>query len=347
MVDRATATTSTSSYVDEPSADSPEPDPKPKELSESSIHETFGQAMLWFMIAADIALGLLVGLLVRMHTDEDYAAWRKLKKLHELVTELEKQISELVATVEIAKKRCMAGILRAENTQTKRRPLYHQALTIFLLLVVSFAPPSRVGVEHFTDSFGGTREIVKGWTPDARGVFTDDLNRSRCELASRFEKNSSGMSPVAQGTDIIGGLWLLKAVFESSPKPDASPVASKTIWIFSDMMNETKVFPMPTLMEMGPERMLERAKANGLLVPLIRIQNLHLRSVAECLTPQAWSTVRNFWTMNSAAAVAELGSYSAERIRNGDLSGERHDESTLDRVDERFCSVHPLFVRYL
>ncbi len=33
-------------------------------------------------------------------------------------------------------------------------------------------------------------------------------------------------------------------------------------------MNETKNFPMPELIAMGPEQMLERAKENGLLIPL-------------------------------------------------------------------------------
>jgi hypothetical protein len=30
----------------------------------------------------------------------------------------------------------MAGILRAQNTQNKRHPPYHQALTMFLLVVL-------------------------------------------------------------------------------------------------------------------------------------------------------------------------------------------------------------------
>lgn len=39
-----------------------------------------------------------------------------------------------------------------------------------------------------------------------------------------------------------------------------------------DMVNETRDFPMPTLLAPGPERMLERAKADGLMVPMERIQ---------------------------------------------------------------------------
>jgi hypothetical protein len=38
-----------------------------------------------------------------------------------------------------------------------------------------------------TDSFGGVHEVMKGWTHGAHGIFTDDLNRARRELASNFE----------------------------------------------------------------------------------------------------------------------------------------------------------------
>jgi hypothetical protein len=124
----------------------PEP---PKENSESKIHQTIGQAMLWFMIAADITVGVLVGLLVRKCTDDDYAAWRKLKKLSEHVIALEHEAAELISSIEIAKKRCMAGILRAQNTQTKRRPPYHRVLTAFLVLVLFAARASLAQkIEH-------------------------------------------------------------------------------------------------------------------------------------------------------------------------------------------------------
>jgi len=73
------------------------------------------------------------------------------------------------------------------------------------------------------------------------------LSRARRELASNFEMKSSGMAPVASGTDIFGGLWHIKAIFESSPSAGTSHAVSKTIWIFSDMMNETKTFPMPAM----------------------------------------------------------------------------------------------------
>ena len=120
------------------------------------------------------------------------------------------------------------------------------------------------------------------------------------------------MAPVAAGTDIIGGLWHLKALFESDQQSEASRSAAKTIWIFSDMMNETPSFLMPALLEAGPERMLERAKANGLLVPLKGFTIYVQGASSSGLSPQAWLTVKRFWGVYFAAAGARLVSYSVE-----------------------------------
>jgi len=103
---------------------------------------------------------------------------------------------------------------------------------------------SRVWVSAIsTDSFGGIHEALKGWTPEAHGVFTDNLTLARHQLASIFEATASGMGPVAAGTDIIGGLWHMKAIFELSANGEDSCGSMQTIWIFSDMMNETAGFP--------------------------------------------------------------------------------------------------------
>jgi hypothetical protein len=360
MVDRAASTPVTKSYVDEAPVDNaPEPEKGSTDVSEGEIHRTLGEAMLLIMIAADLVLGFLIGLIVRLHTDEDYTAWRKLKDLHDLIAALRERSAQLLASLEIAKNLCMAGILRAQNVRAKRRPPYHQALTIFLLIVLSASHAwaqdidryegilidtsgsisrggtsnelfheyltatkkllltepanSRVWVSSIsTNSFGGVPEVIKGWTPDAHGIFTDDLNRARRELASDFEVKSSGMAPVASGTDIFGGLWHLKAIFESISKTNRSHQVSKTIWIFSDMMNETKMFSMAALIEMGPERMLERAKANGLIVPL-KGYKVYVLGASPCgLTPEAWFRVKDFWIGYFTAAGAELVAYSAE-----------------------------------
>jgi hypothetical protein len=191
--------------------------------------------------------------------------------------------------------------------------LFREYLTSTRKLLLTEPANSRVWVASIsTDSFGGIREIVKGWTPDVHGIFTDDLNRARRELVSEFEVKSSGMAPVASGTDIFGGLWHLKAIFESIPKTNTSHQVSKTIWILSDMLNETKTFSMPALIEMGSERMLELATANGLIVPLNGYKVYVVGAAPSGLTPEAWFRVKDFWTRYFTAAGAEVVAYSAE-----------------------------------
>jgi hypothetical protein len=200
------------------------------------------------------------------------------------------------------------------------RGLFHECVGSTKKLLASEPPNTRVWVSTIaSDSFGGTREIVKGWTPEVHGVFSDDLDRARRQLAMSFEAKSVDLAPTASSTDIFGGLWHLKTLFESVPR-GSSNAPSKTVWIFSDMMNETRGFPMPKLLDIGPERMLERAKANGLLVPLPRYQ-IHIYGASTAgLTPHDWMSIRRFWEMYFAAAGATLVSYSTEcdAERSGD-----------------------------
>jgi hypothetical protein len=191
--------------------------------------------------------------------------------------------------------------------------LFREYLFSTKKLLLTEPASSRIWVSVIsTDSFGGVREVLKGWTPEARGVFTDDLTRARRQLAVSFEAKSAGMAPVAAGTDIIGGLWHMKTLFESGADSDGAPGSTRTIWIFSDMTNETASFPMPALLGMGPERMLERAKADGLLVPL-NGYTIHVQGASPSgLSPQAWLTVKKFWEMYFEAAGARLVAYSSE-----------------------------------
>jgi len=359
MIDKAVSTPTVNSYVDDAKADSePGQEENPPESGEAKIHGTFGDAMLLFMIAAEIVLGFLVGRLLRLYSDEDYAAWRKLKEHRRRLIRLRGENNALIMSIEVAKRTCLAGILRAQNEQMKRRPPYHRAavVTLFCLLFVralmaqnteryegilidtsgsisrggrtnelfreyllatrkllmTEPPNTRLFVGMISsDSFGGVRELLKGWTPDARGVFTDDLNRARRQLTSSFERKSSAMSPVASATDIFGALWRLKATIESDPARGA-PSTPKTIWVFSDMMNETQEFSMPELIEVGPESMLERAKANGLLVPLNGYRVHVLGASPSGLSPQSWRILERLWTIYFSAAGADLLSYSVE-----------------------------------
>jgi len=362
VVDKAAANETTTSFVDQSSTDTAvEETRSAPQGTESKTRETLGGAMFTMLLAADLILGLLAGLLTRLRTDEDYAAWSELKKIRQKLPVLEKMLAEWNSSVEIAKVRCMAGILRAQSVLRRRRPPYYRALAVAVLCASPFLPRSSSAqtIERYegtlidtsgsigkgggntelfreylfstkkllltepggsrvwvavisTDSFGGVQEVLRGWTPQAHGVFTDDLMRARRQLAAGFEAKSSGMAPVAAGTDIFGGLWHLKALFESTGKDGESRSLSKNIWIFSDMVNETKSFPMPALVSTGPEQMLERAKANGLVVSLSGYKIHVVGASPSGLTPQAWLTVKKFWEMYFSMAGAELVSYSAE-----------------------------------
>jgi|SRR5581483_6122396 len=356
VMDKATAQAITNSYVDDDTADDAISGPRPEEDTESRTKGTLGGAAFMITLAAELALGVLVGLFVQLRTDEDYATWQKLKRTLKKILGLQQDVAESLSRIETAKKQCMAGIRRGQSKRNKRRPPYHKALVAFVLfamfaplssyaqslevilidtsgsisrpgsddlfqrylhaakkLLITEPPNSRVWVSTIADdSFGGVREIVKGWTPEAHGIFTDDLNRARRQLARSFEPKSAELTARAPSTDIFGGLWHAKAVFESVANRGARDGSARAIWIFSDMVNETKQFPIVAMTEIGAERMLERAKAAGFVVPL-RGYKIHVYGASPSgLTPQAWMTVRQFWEMYFAAAGAELVIYSAE-----------------------------------
>jgi hypothetical protein len=88
--------------------------------------------------------------------------------------------------------------------------LFSEYLFAVKRLLLTEPPKSRVWVSVITtESFGSVRSLVKGWTPDAQGVFTDDLNRARHQLAATFEAKSTGLSPTAAGTifsEVCGSL---------------------------------------------------------------------------------------------------------------------------------------------
>jgi hypothetical protein len=69
---------------------------------------------------------------------------------------------------------------------------------------------------------------------------------------------------------------------------------TKTIWIFSDVINETANFQMPFLLTCRPEQMLERAKANGAYCPDTRTQIYVYGATPKDLSPQGWQAVTSF-----------------------------------------------------
>jgi hypothetical protein len=350
------STESSQSYVDGASDTNNQ---KPSDQSnERAARQAQREAWIKLMLSADLVLGILLGHFVRMRTDEDYSAWCKVKALYKEIGQMELERNSLLALIEIAKKKCMAGILRALHTPRKKHipyfrwlpliagavlavsvpasaqevtrqegilidisgsigsggannDLFHDYLRGVKRLLETEPPSSRVVVSVITtDSFGSVRELLKGWTPEAHGIFSDELNRARRQLASSFMAKSGSLIPIAAGTDIIGGLWHIKALLESGTTRQAS--WKREIWIFSDMMNETAALPMPALLATGPERMLEHAKANGLSVPLNGYRIHVVGASTRALTPQAWNTMKAFWTAYFRDAGAEIVTYSAE-----------------------------------
>jgi hypothetical protein len=361
MVEKLATSTSAKSFVDDNATeDIPAEPAQGEESGEQRVRGLLGSAMVKIMISADLILGLLLGVFVKIWTNDDFVAWHDLKKTAKRLRPLEEHSNEIESSIAIAKRRCMAGILRGKHIQRKKYVPYHKVLPILLVVVLFLAaspifaqtitrhegvlidvsgsigkggtndnlfreylfsvkkllltepPNSRVWVSVITtESFGSVRSLVKGWTPDAQGVFTDDLSRARHQLAANFEAKSAGLTPTAAGTDIIGGLWQLKALLESGSKGNSDTV-SKTIWIFSDMMNESANFNMPALLPAGSDKMIERAKANGLMVPLAGYRVYVVGASPSGLSPQAWNALRTFWMLYFREAGAELVTYSAE-----------------------------------
>ncbi len=354
VMDQASEQTVTRSYVDgdivgDPTVQATHSD------REAGVKGTLGGAFLMMSLAAELALGFLTGLFVQVRTDVNYAAWRKLKQLLDLILQIEEQVTERYSRIEIAKKQCMAGIRRAQTLMSKRHVPYYKVLAILVLftavhvplfhaqsvehvegilidtsgsisrggttgdlfkqflhstkyLLATELPSSHIWVSSIaSDSFGGVNDITDGWTPPSRGIFTADVDRARQQLATSFEGKSGALTATAPGTDIFGGLWHLKAMIESV-RTDRVP--TRTLWIFSDMMNETPEFPMPKLLEIGPERMIERAKVGGFLVPLPHYTIYVYGASTRGLTPRSWLTIKRFWELYFAAAGAHLLTYS-------------------------------------
>ena len=364
IVRRATASTVQAPFVDGAATDLPAvPDPTTSENSEAAIREGLSDASFLIMFAAEFVLGFLVARYTQLCENVDYVAWHALGLTVVHISELEHAIAEILASLEIAKKQCSAGILRGENELQRRRPPTYYGppvavIAIFTLLAVS---PSRAQqIEHYDailidtsksiargesnelfheylssarrllqneppnsrvlvavinkDSFGTSKDLVKGWTPDARGIFTDNLIRARHDLSAIFEAKTADLSPIASSTDIFGALWHVKTFFDSFP--DAKNSASNAIWIFSDMMNETPEFSMPELIALGPDEMLSRAQAKRLLVPLKRYK-IHVQGAAsDGLTPQRWITMKEFWGRYFSSAGAEVITYSPECLEH-------------------------------
>jgi hypothetical protein len=350
VMDKATGQSVPQSYIEGGMSDDSITEPSPRQTDKERFTGTFGGAMFMASLASELALGFLLGLLVHMRTYRDYVAWCTLGRLAALAIDTRAALAELFAKIEMSEKQCLAGIRHAQSVTRKSPIPYHRALTAILVLLILFSamqmqaqgkegividgstsvsgefqayvrstkrlltsepPDTHVWVSTIgIDSFGEAPEILSGWTPGVKGIFDDGLAQARRQLATTFEVKSASLAARASGTDIIGALWHLKMLFESSPKGKVDK--TRTIWIFSDMKNESQEFPMPQLLQIGPERMLDRAKAGGLVVPLQNYRIFIYGTSPRGLTPEAWGRIKRFWQMYFAAAGADLVVYSPE-----------------------------------
>jgi len=193
----------------------------------------------------------------------------------------------------------------------KKNELFRQYVAATKKLLLTEPPNTRVWVLGISsDSFAGTQEILKGWTPESHGVFNDDLDRARRELAADFEKKTTRMFPVARSTDVFGALSRVNVLFESGNVADQS--ASKDVWIFSDMMNDTKKFSMSERDWTTAEEMLDNAKGEGLLIPL-KGYSIHICGVSTAsMSAHRWMIIKRFWESYFASVGAETLVYSAD-----------------------------------
>ena len=84
MMERLTNSPATQSYVDGGNAeDAPAEAPHEDGSVEHRVRGLLGSAMVKIMISADIILGILLGRLVKIWTNEDFAAWLRSQEVHE------------------------------------------------------------------------------------------------------------------------------------------------------------------------------------------------------------------------------------------------------------------------
>lgn len=355
MLERIAHAPAPASYVDNgPAVPQNVPAPAAGKVSEAHIRRLEGDGLLSLMIAADLLLGFLVGEIAEVRADEDFAAWKKLQAAEARLMSLAVERQAIFSRMDIAKTRCIAGFLRAQEIMAHRKPRYPRTpIVIFATLglltlhsstaygqrikrdeavlidtsasikpglfrqyiaatekLLATAPSNtRVLVFRISGHSFGDEEILSGWTPGARGVFTDALNRARRQLVAAFASKAVHLAPTARNTDIFGALARVKVEFGAEAGGKSIP---KTVWIFSDMVNDTQEFPMPKLLQLGPRKMLQRARIEHLMLHLehfsIRVQGASTAG----LTPLNWLEIRKFWQMYFAAAGAQLVFYSPE-----------------------------------
>jgi hypothetical protein len=101
--DASAEETQARSYVDDPAATNDASDIHRPQGTETKVKTTLGSSLFMASIAAELSLGLLVGLYIEKRTDQDYTSWKELKGVHERIGDIEVGIAAELASIEIAK----------------------------------------------------------------------------------------------------------------------------------------------------------------------------------------------------------------------------------------------------
>jgi hypothetical protein len=176
MVDKLARSASTKSFVEDNAAeDGPAEPASGDDSGEQRVRSLLGSAMVKIMLSADIILGILLGLFTKIRTNEDFVAWQDLKKTARNLGSSEERSNELISSIEIAKKRCMAGILRGKHVQRRKCVPYHQSLTT--VLVVLFLASSHVFAQTINRHEGILIDVSGSI---GKGGANDELSASIC-----------------------------------------------------------------------------------------------------------------------------------------------------------------------
>jgi hypothetical protein len=155
------------------------------------------------MIAADLMLGFFVGLVGHMNTDVDYAAWRELRETTKLITTLEEMMAEGHTSIEIAKKLCSAGMLRAQNVRNNRKPPYHGAPAVFIAFLLLGAGMARaqtidhhegilIDVSGSSGRNGAPSDLFRAYLTSTRTLLLSEPAKSRVWVSTRAFRQIDG-----------------------------------------------------------------------------------------------------------------------------------------------------------
>ncbi len=133
--DAAFATSHTGSYVDEPAPSqelTASSSGATTDTNEQSARKLLGSATVKIMLAMDAMVGLLLGVLMRLRADDDFAAWSHVKTLKRQIAALQLRHDELAAELETARRKCAAGVLRGLHFVGTAHPPYFKMLPVVI-----------------------------------------------------------------------------------------------------------------------------------------------------------------------------------------------------------------------